>query len=125
VTDREHSDAADRAARLRDLADDRRAHEAVADAWLAKSFTDRLLAVDLKPDASLPDELPARLAEDALYRQNSPSASGLGPEAAHGANEVYDVSEDSRSFSGTIAGANRHQFVDVRTRGDHQSYVLG
>ncbi|WP_246988117.1 hypothetical protein [Halorientalis marina] len=108
MTDGEHSDAADREARLRDLADDLRDHDEVADAWLAKSFTDRLFVVDLEPDATLPDELPDRLAEYDLY----------------GANEVYDVSEDSRSFSGAIAGANRHQFVDVRTRGDHQSYVL-
>jgi hypothetical protein len=98
----------DRETRLRDLADEVCAYDAVADAWLAKSFTDRLFVVDLEPDATLPDELPDRLAEYDLY----------------GANEVYDVSDDSRSFSGAVAGANRHQFVDVRTRGDHQSYVL-
>jgi hypothetical protein len=96
----------DRRTRLRALADDLCAHDAVADAWLAKSFTDRLFVVDPEPDADMPAEIPERLAAHDLY----------------GANEVYDV--DEGSFAGVVAGANRHQFVDVCTRGDHQSYVL-
>jgi uncharacterized protein CbrC (UPF0167 family) len=102
------AEADDRAVRLRELADELCDHEAVADAWLAKSFTDRLFVVDLEPDADLPAEVVDRLAAHDCY----------------GANEVYDVDEDAGSFAGAVAGANRHQFVDVRTRGDHRSYVL-
>ena len=98
----------DREAQLRDLADRVSDHDAVADAWLAKSFTDRLLVVDLVADRALPPAIPELLAEHDCY----------------GANDVYDVPDDSGSFSGAVAGGNRHQFVDVRTRGDHQSYVL-
>lgn len=98
----------DRTARLRDLATAVRDHEAVADAWLAKSFTDRLFVVDLEPGADLPPGVVDRLAAHDL----------------RGANEVYDVDEEAGSFAGAVAGANRHQFVDVRTRGDHRSYVL-
>jgi hypothetical protein len=98
----------DRATRLRELADEVCEHAAVTDAWLAKSFTHRLFVVDLEPDADLPDAVAERLAENDLY----------------GANEVYDVDEVAGSFAGAVADANRHQFVDVRTRGDHRSYVL-
>jgi len=108
MTEEANSDATDRRAHLRDLADEVAEHDSVADAWLAKSFTDRLFVVDLEPDADLPPEIPERLAEHDLS----------------GANEVYDVGDESQSFSGAVAGANRHQFVDVRTRGDHQSYVV-
>jgi len=101
--DRAHEE---RRARLRALADEICTHEAVTDAWLAKSFGDRLFVVDLAPAADLPAEIRERLAAHDLA----------------GANEVYDV--DEGSFAGVVAGANRHQFVDVRTRGDHQSYVL-
>lgn len=98
----------DRETRLRDLADEVCEYEGVTDAWLAKSFTDLLFVVDLEPGTDLPEEIPELLAEHDCY----------------GANEVYDVGEDSQSFSGAVAGANRHQFVDVRTRGEHQSYVV-
>lgn len=96
----------DRRDRLEALAQDICTHDAVADAWLAKSFTDRLFVVDLEPEADMPAAIHERLAAHDLY----------------GANEVYDV--DEGSFAGVVAGVNRHQFVDVRTRGDHQSYVL-
>jgi hypothetical protein len=41
-----------------------------------------------------------------------------------GANEVYGEDGSDVSFAGTVGDTARHQFVDVRTRGDHQSYVV-
>ncbi|SEO82311.1 hypothetical protein SAMN05216388_102042 [Halorientalis persicus] len=98
----------ERTAELRGLAADLREREVVADAWLAKSFTDRLLVVDLATDAGVPADLRERLHDHDLY----------------GANEVYDTGESAPSFAGSVGDATRHQFVDVRTRGDHQSYVV-
>ena len=80
----------------------------VADAWLAKSFTDRLFVVELDPGTSFPDGLRRTLADHDLY----------------GCNAVYDLEDDDDSFVGTLAGNDRHHFVDVRTRGEHQSYVI-
>lgn len=53
----------DREAELRDLADRLRRRDAVADAWLAKSFTDRLPVVDVRTDATLPADLRRDLAD--------------------------------------------------------------
>lgn len=83
-------------------------YDVVEDAWLAKSFTDRLLIVDVEQGESLPADLEERLAAHDLY----------------GYNEVYDTQESNASFAGDGADATRHQFVDVRTRGDHRSYVV-
>lgn len=98
----------DRRTELRELVARVRERDAVEDAWLAKSFTDRLLVVDVAADASLPADLAEELADYDL----------------RGANEVYGTDADRQSFAGTLGDATRHQFVDVRTRGDHQSYVL-
>lgn len=98
----------DRTAELRGLAADLRECEAVADAWLAKSFTDRLLVVDLAGGERVPDALRERLQAHDLY----------------GANEVYGTDAGDASFAGAVGDATRHQFVDVQTRGDHQSYVV-
>lgn len=98
----------DRAAALRDLAARLRTREVVADAFPAKSFTDRLLIVDLRPGESLPPAMEDLLAEHGL----------------RGANEVYGGSDGDQSLLGQVGDSTRHHFVDVRTRGDHQSYVI-
>jgi hypothetical protein len=41
-----------------------------------------------------------------------------------GANEVYGEGDVEVSFAGAVGDATRHQFADVRTRGDHQSYIV-
>lgn len=98
----------DRTAELRRLAEEVREHDAVADAWLAKSFTDQLFVVDVAADETLPEGVESTLADHGL----------------RGANEVYDTDGPDTSFMGGVGEGSRHQFVDVRTRGDHQSYVL-
>jgi len=99
----------DRTERLRDLADDLAAHEAVADAFLAKSFTDRLLILDVRSDADLPEAVVERLEAHDL----------------RGAEGVYgDDAAATRSAVGEVGEATRHHFVDVQPRGAHQSYVV-
>ena len=41
-----------------------------------------------------------------------------------GYNEVHDVGVDAVAFAGELGRANRYQFVDVRNRGELQSYVV-
>ncbi|MDS0476249.1 hypothetical protein [Natrinema sp. 1APR25-10V2] len=98
----------DREATLRDLAATLREHDAVSDAFIAKSFTDQQLILDLADGDSLPPDLADLLADHDL----------------RGANEVYGNGRTDPSFAGDLEGATRHQFVDTRTRGDHQSYVV-
>lgn len=98
----------DRTATLRDLAERIAEYEAITDAWVAKSFTDQLLVVDVAVDEQLPEAVVELLADHGL----------------RGANEVYETDGPDTSFMGDVGDANRHQFVDVRTRGDHQSYVV-
>jgi len=90
------------------LLDQAKAYDVVDDAWLAKSFTDRLFVVALHGDAPFPDDLERLLAEHDLL----------------GCNEVYELGGEDHSFVGNLCGGNRHHFVDVRTRGEHQSYVV-
>jgi len=97
----------DRGAELEALVDELAEHRAIADAWVAKSFTDQLVVLDART-AELPSEVTATLAEHGL----------------RGANEVYDTEARSQSFAGSVDGVARHQFVDMRTRGEHQSYVV-
>jgi hypothetical protein len=97
----------DRKTELRTLASRLREHDSVHDAFLAKSFTDRLVVVDVGENESLPPEIHELLAEHDL----------------RGANEVYGDGEERVSFAGAVGEAIRHQFVDLWTRGDHQSYV--
>ena len=98
----------DRTAELGQLAADLRASDGVVDAFLAKSFTDRLLIIDVAGGGPVPDATAARLAEHGL----------------RAAEEVYGDDETGRSFAGVVGDAARHHFVDVRTRGRHQSYTV-
>jgi hypothetical protein len=98
----------DREVALREIADDLVEREAVADAWLAKSFTDRLFVVELQAD----EELPVPIREELL-------TAGLQPY-----NDLHDVPAVDAAFAGDLAGARRYRFVDVQSRGSLQSYVV-
>ncbi|WP_226482135.1 hypothetical protein [Natrinema amylolyticum] len=98
----------DREETLRDLADRLREYDAVADAFVAKSFTDHHLMVDLERRESVPTEIRDLLAAHDL----------------RGSNAEYDTETDDPSFAGDLGDGTRHQFVDTQTRGDHQSYVV-
>lgn len=97
----------DREATLRQVTAELAEHEHVADAFLAKSFTDRLVIIDVTDSDVIPGELTDRLADHDLRR----------------ASEVYG-DDDRASFAGDVGDAIRHHFVDVRTRGTQQSYVV-
>lgn len=96
----------DREAELRQLLAEIRDHEAVDDAFLAKSFTDRLVIIDVSDGGSVPADVADRLAEHEL----------------RGAADVYG--DDEGSAFGGGGNATRHHFVDVQTRGSHHSYVV-
>lgn len=98
----------DRERKLRRLAERIRTRESVLDAWTAKSFTDRLFVIELRSGATFPAELRAQLREHDL----------------RGYNDVHDVGVDEAAFAGELAGGDRYQFVDVRERGELQSYVV-
>lgn len=98
----------DRETELRRLTTQLQQHELVDDAFLAKSFTDRLLILDVRHGESIPDDIEQMLANHEL----------------HGAEGVYGDDEAARSFAGEICKSTRHHFVDVQTRGTHQSYVV-
>ncbi len=93
---------------LRALADSLCDHDGVVDAWTAKSFTDRLFVVDLESGCDLPTPLRERLQRHDLQ----------------GYNEVHDVDVPDDAFAGNLARGDRYQFVDVRERGQLQSYVV-
>lgn len=98
----------DRGTEMRELAASLTDDPAVADAWLAKSFTDRVLVVTVEPGADLPDTVRQRLAAHDL----------------RGANDVYGSEGPDPSAMGVAGAGQRHRFVDTRTRGEHQSYVV-
>lgn len=98
----------DREAELRALAARFREHQGVNDAFLAKSFTDYHLVVDVRHGESIPESIHERLTEHDLY----------------GANEVYGSDDGDLSFAGDVSHSTRHHFVDVRSRGEYQSYVV-
>ncbi len=82
-------------------------HEAIENAWVAKSFTDRVLVVESERE-DLPTAIEERLAEHDL----------------RGVNEIYRVGDGEGSFVGAVGDGSRHRFVDMRTRGEHRSYVV-
>jgi len=99
----------ERASALRRLAAELRERDDVDDAFLAKSFTDRLLIVDVSPGGPIPDDVEQSLAAHDL----------------RAADEVYGDGEDGTYPGlGDVGDATRHHFVDVQTRGSHQSYVV-
>ena len=99
----------DRATELRALAEQISEHDGVADAWTAKSFTDRIFVVEVPAGEALPDPVERTLAaHDCL-----------------GADEVYEMEGvDGPDFAGDLADGRRYRFVDVQSRGELQSYVV-
>ncbi|QIO23462.1 hypothetical protein [Haloarcula sp. JP-L23] len=99
----------DRDETARSLAADIAARPDVADAWTAKSFTDRLLVVELPAECDLPESTVETLRDRGFV----------------GAEEVYDVDgADDAAFAGRLTDARRYRFVDVESRGEHRSYVV-
>jgi len=98
----------DRTDVLRSLVADLELRDDISDAWTAKSFTDRLFVVEVAPDAELPVEVRRTLHEHDLRE----------------ANEVYGVDAPDADFAGELADGRRYRFVDVRERGELQSYVV-
>jgi len=99
----------DRAAALSALADRLCDREGVADAWTAKSFTDRLFVVEVPREGRLPDAV-----REALHDRDLREA-----------DEVYGVDGAADAdFAGDLGDCRRYRFVDVRSRGDLQSYVV-
>ncbi len=98
----------DREQELRQLSEDLRERDAIVDAWTAKSFTDRLFVVEVETGAELPADVRERLLDHGL----------------RGYNEVHDVTAADDAFAGELDSGDRYQFVDVRARGELQSYVV-
>ena len=92
----------DRETELRRLTADIRDHEAIDDAFLAKSFTDRLVIIDVSDSDAVPAEVRSRLAEyDVHTAEREYGGGGNG------------------SSAGNVGDATRHHFIDVQTRGSH------
>lgn len=97
----------ERASRLRELAATLRSAEDVVDAFVAKSFTDRHVVVDLDGEG-VPAHVKQRLTSHDLHR----------------AREVYGDGRGEQFFASDIGDAVRYHFVDIQTCGEHQSYVV-
>jgi hypothetical protein len=97
----------DRRERLRALAEDLAERDDVADAYTAKSFTDRLFVVEVPSEGPLPAAVAERLADHDCYP----------------ASDVYDDGGPGVPFAGS-SDRDQYRFVDVRSRGDLQSYVV-
>ena len=97
----------DRATMLRDVAENLCEVDGVVDAFVAKSFTDLHVVVDLRDGVSV-DGVRDRLAPYGLDR----------------AQEVYGDGHGMQFFGSDIGEAVRYHFVDVQTCGEHQSYVV-
>jgi hypothetical protein len=104
----DRGDTTDRGEHLRVLAEELSEREDVADAWTAKSFTDRLFVVEVEGGRDLPTAVEEQLREHGL----------------RGYNEVHDVGVEDPAFAGDLSGGDRYRFVDAWTRGELQSYVV-
>jgi hypothetical protein len=98
----------DRQSELRALATELTDYDAITDAFLAKSFTDQLLIVDVRDGEPLPTDVVDRLADHDLRTADS----------------VYGDDAANQAAIGDVGAATRHHFVDVQTRGSHRSYVV-
>ncbi|MFB6232667.1 MAG: hypothetical protein ABEH61_00255 [Haloarculaceae archaeon] len=98
----------DRRSELEALVDEILDHDAVDNAFVAKSFTDQLVVVDCQAGEELPATVEERLRDHGLAA----------------ANDVYATTGGEGSSAGAVGEATRHQFVDTETRGDHRSYVV-
>jgi len=98
----------DRRVALEALADDVATEDAVTDAFVAKSFSDQLVIVDVAEGKSMPASVRERLA-DADVRP---------------AESVYGDEDGAASPVGPTEVGTRHHFVDVRTRGTHRTEVV-
>lgn len=98
----------DRREELRALADDVASRDDVQDAWLAKSFSDRLFVVEVPPDAEMPAAVESELHDAGL----------------RGAEEVYDADAPHAGYAGQLDDGVRYRYVDCKTRGELQSYVV-
>lgn len=97
----------DRTVTLRQLSAELRDHGAVDDAFLAKSFTDRLMIIDINSDNAIPADVMDRLNKHDL----------------HIADSVYGEN-GGNLFASNVDDGTRYHFVDIQTRGSHQSYVV-
>lgn len=98
----------DRREELKALAEELAERGDVQDAWLAKSFTDRLFIVEVPPEAELPAAVKSTLSDAGL----------------RGADEVYDADGPDAGYAGHLEESHRYRYVDCETRGDLQSYVV-
>ena len=93
---------------LRQLAERLCDRDAIVDAWTAKSFTDRLFVIEVETGSDIPGSVRERLVDHGL----------------RGYNEIHDVRGADGAFVGRLERGDRYQFVDVRERGQLQSYVV-
>ena len=125
----------ERGTEVRTLAEEVSHRAEVSDAWTAKHFSDRLLVVEVPPEEGLPDTIRKLLHEHGLREANEvydldasdadyagelilPAVRLSRISAPRGAEYLHEVT------AGSITGARRYRFVDVREREQLQSYVV-
>jgi hypothetical protein len=89
----------DRVTELKRLAGRLEDDGAVEAAWLAKSFQDRVVFVEVPAGDPLPEAVRDRLREAGL----------------RGVNDAYGLADDA-GFAGDVGDRTQHRFVDVRDR---------
>ena len=87
----------DRRETLEALAETLADRETVAGAWVANSFENRLLFVEVAPGERLPADVRKRI-----------EAHGL-----RGANDAYGIEGGEDSFMGSVGNGDQHCFLDV------------
>lgn len=93
---------------LRTLASRCAQRECVLDAWVAKSFTDLLLVLEVAEGDTLSADIREWLAEQDLV----------------GYNELHDVAAADPASAGELPDRDRYRFVSLDSRGRQQSYVV-